>query len=262
MKLRVGIEGRRRPVFEELSRLGAPALVSANSLWTGKRWRVSKRLAEVKDLALDSGGFMAHKAHGGFRWTVEQYGDLVQALRPCWWAQMDWCCEPELAADPGKVSQRIDKTVAYLWRCRAMAAERGIAAPLPVLQGWRPSDYTQGPAFERGFEWPELVGVGSVCRRQVRGADGLLAVLAAIDKAVPAGVQLHLFGVKSEGLQAAGELFPGRVASADSMAWNFGARKDAYKGGFPCSNQYRAARMGDWYRKQTGGLEQTEEKEV
>jgi hypothetical protein len=53
-----------------------------------------------------------------------------------------------------------------------------------------------------------------------------MAVVHRIDRVLPRGVQLHLFGVKSAGIRtilSEGAL-DGRVKSIDSMAWDFTAR--------------------------------------
>lgn len=253
--VRVGIEGRRPAVLEAVRGLRAPVLVSANSLWRQRqgRFQVPASYAGL-DVALDSGGFVAMKRYGGYRWSVDQYVALAGEMRPSWWAQMDFCCEPELAGNAREVGARIDRTVEHLHRCQDAAKAAGVPAPMPVLQGWMPRDYTQGPAFESGFSWPTLVGVGSVCRRQVRGHHGLLAVIDAIDRATPDHVRLHLFGVKSGALQECQRRFPGRVASVDSMAWNMAARWDARHAGTPCTNEFRAQAMRQWYLKQQDAL--------
>lgn len=121
---------------------------------------------------------------------------------------------------------------------------------MPVLQGWKPADYCAGPAFDAPFVWPDLVGVGSVCRRPVHGATGLLSVVRALDDALPANVRLHLFGVKSSALGILIADFPDRIASVDSMAWNIGAWWAAKKAGQPWTSEVRAAHMGKWYSRQ------------
>lgn len=98
--------------------------------------------------------------------------------------------------------------------------------PMPVLQGWLPEDYRRSAdavAEVLGGDWPALVGVGSVCRRQVHGDDGLLAILAVLHEHLPAGVRLHAFGVKGTAIP---HLLPfhDRIASIDSMAWDAAAR--------------------------------------
>lgn len=251
MKIRIGIEGGRRQVLAAARKLNAPILVSANSLWNND----SKKFGGFNcyksfDVALDSGGFVAMKKYGGYRWSVEAYAHLAKAMNPSWWAQMDFCCEPEIAATHGEIVERIKRTAQHLQACQSAAEFIGISDPMPVLQGWNPQDYCNGPIFDSGFQWPSLVGVGSVCRRNLAGKEGLLEVIAAIDSAIPREVKLHLFGVKSAALEKLQENFPGRIGSADSMAWNIQCRWDSYNSGQPCTGEMRAAAAANWYSRQ------------
>jgi hypothetical protein len=59
------------------------------------------------------------------------------------------------------------------------------------------------PAYVEGMGhdgWPSLVGVGSVCRRQLSGEIGLMRVIDTLEGILPSHVQLHLFGIKSAAL--------------------------------------------------------------
>lgn len=259
MQIRVGMEGGRRAVLDRARELGAPILISANSLWNNRRRQFSGKWKCYSgfDLALDSGGFVAMRQFGGYRWTVRQYVELAKAIHPTWWAQMDFCCEPELAADRAAVATRIAATAHHLRECRSIASGENVPAPLPVLQGWHPVDYCQGPIYERDYPWPDLVGVGSVCRRQVGGRDGLMAVVEALHGCLPAHVKLHLFGVKSTALEKILIEFPDRVASMDSMAWNYGSRLEALHAGIVHTNAVRAASMAQWFQRQTARVEST-----
>jgi hypothetical protein len=245
--IRVGIESGRTAVLARAKLIGAPILVSANSLWRHGQF-IGWRAYEGFDVALDSGGFVAMRRYGGYRFTPEQYGALVAQMRPTWWAQMDFCCEPELAANRSAVAKRIDATARHLEACRRVATELSIEMPLLVLQGWKPQDYCQGPIYEQNYQWPDLIGVGSVCRRNVNGPDGVLAVVDAIDRVLPANVKLHLFGVKSAALKALRH-HP-RFESMDSMAWSMRARWHAIENGLPCSGEMRADFLQSWYKRQ------------
>lgn len=252
MIVRVGIEGGRRACLAKAKELGAPLLVSAGSLWDARRqtfggWQAYRGF----DTALDSGGFVAMRLHGGYRWSVEQYAALAREMAPTWWAQMDFCCEPEIAGSRQEVARRIDRTVEGLNACQEAARAAGASEPMPVLQGWEARDYCQGPIFDPGYRWPGLVGVGSVCRRAMGGSSGVLAIMAALDRAVPQGVRFHLFGVKSQAMRRIAEAWPARVASVDSMAWNVAARWDAIHAGRKCDGDFRALKLGEWYAKQT-----------
>lgn len=107
--------------------------------------------------------------------------------------------------------------------------------PLPILQGWSPDDYlysaelTDVVLTTRGLagRWPDLVGLGSVCRRRLQGEDGLLAIVSRLDRVLPTHVQLHLYGVHSEAVEPLIAAYGHRLASYDSQAWGQGARHDA-----------------------------------
>lgn len=253
MKLRVGIEGNRKPVMEKVRQLGAPILVSANSLWNDRTKTFSKGWIRYRDfdVALDSGGFVAMKLFGGYRWTIPQYVQLAASMKPTWWAQMDFCCEPQIAASHTEVLQRISRTVKHLQECQRIADGENVPPPMPVLQGWNPEDYCHGPIYDLAPDcWPALVGVGSVCRRSVNGTTGILSVVAALDQHLPRHTKLHLFGVKSSALSKLVTEFPNRIESADSMAWNMAARFSARDAQTPCTNEYRAASLHTWFLRQ------------
>jgi queuine/archaeosine tRNA-ribosyltransferase len=246
------MDSPRRAVLDRAAEMGAPILISANSLWNGdkrsftSRWRAYAGF----DIALDSGGFVAMKLYGGYRWSVVQYVALAQAMSPTWWAQMDFCCEPEIASAPDSVAQRIDLTARHLSECNVVAQQLGASRPMPVLQGWKPDDYCRGPAYDGAFTWPELVGVGSVCRRPVHGRTGVLAVVYALDQALPSHVRLHLFGVKSGALSVLLQEVPHRIASMDSMAWSMAARRHCHQQATPCTESIKSQFMSRWYESQ------------
>ena len=267
MKVIVGIESNRRVVNDAAVRLNAPVMVSANSLWDDKKskFKYAWLLKYGFKIHLDSGGFVAMKRYGGFRFSVEQYATLAMNLSPEWWAQMDQCCEPEVAANRAEVFRRIDATAKNLHECRRAASEVGATPPMMVLQGWKPSDYVTGPAFDDPrFEWPNLVGVGSVCRRHLSGEDGLFAVIGRLDATLPPHVRLHLFGVKSTGAAMLKDHH--RVESCDSMAWAASARQHSRKASneigerVPCTNQVRADFMESWTLKQRAAIKPSQQR--
>lgn len=265
--IRVGLPLPGGALPRAARRLGAKVLVSANALARRRDGDVVGFRTQLPDLdgldvALDSAGFVAWAHYGGFPWSVEMYvGELVAGHPWTWWAQMDACCEPEMAGDRVAVRMRQAETIRLLGECEAVARRFGVAPPVPVLQGWTPDDYVWH-AREIGLHvtdraegraWmPDLVGVGSMCRRQTFGPNGLVAVVAALDRVLPTDVGLHLFGVKSEGLALLAR-HP-RVASVDSMAWDVAARNRARDAGVSCSMAHRSAVMGEWYATQMAAV--------
>ncbi len=111
---------------------------------------------------------------------------------------------------------------------------------------------------------PALVGLGSVCRRELHGPEGLLTILVALDKVLAPHVKLHLFGVKGAVLE---HLRPylHRVKSIDSMAWDEAATRSVQKrrketgttqlkpgdpGFLSNDTENRAAHMREWHDRQ------------
>jgi queuine/archaeosine tRNA-ribosyltransferase len=200
---------------------------------------------------LDSAGFTAMKHWGGYPWTPEQYINMVSEGEWAYWSQMDFCCEPEVAKDRAEVESRVRMTAEHLKTLTDMADSMGISRPTPVLQGWFPSDYQLSAQLAEGVlggDWPDLVGVGSVCRRDVHGEAGVIAIVRHLDGILPPHVRLHLFGVKS-GALAQLAAHP-RVESTDSMAWDFSARMICRKAGAPFSMDVRTSEMHRWAGQQ------------
>jgi hypothetical protein len=207
-------------------------------------FRLSAPDLDGMDVALDSAGFVAWARYGAFPWTVADYVGLAASRQWAWWAQMDACCEHEIAGNRGMVRLRQAETIRLLSECQREAKARGIQAPVPVLQGRTPADYVWH-ASQIDLTGCALVGVGSMCRRNTYGPEGLIAVVEALDEVLPPECKLHLFGVKSEGL-AVLSAHP-RVASIDSLAWDLAARFETPTGR---TMQVRTDAMRRWYASQ------------
>tara|TARA_B100000131_G_scaffold65199_1_gene61612 strand:+ start:10997 stop:11797 length:801 start_codon:yes stop_codon:yes gene_type:complete len=261
--VRVGLPKSTGSLPIACENLEAPALISANSLWDMQRGRFREpgmAIGEL-DVALDSAGFVAMAHYGGYPWTVEQYVELAGLHSWAWWAQMDFCCEPEVADSQYTIDSRVWSSAYNLAYCRKVASTwrrsgaYWLQDPMPVLQGWAPKDYLHCiKLYDEVLEgnWPDLVGIGSVCRRKIKGEDGLLAILKAVTEALPQNVGFHLFGVKSGALP----LFNPRVISTDSAAWQFRARMIALENKEPCTIALKKESMKYWYEKQLDSLKQ------
>lgn len=171
--------------------------------------------------ALDSGGFTELSMYGEWRTTPQQYVSEVRRWRDEiggmeWAAIQDWMCEPFITAKTGKtVAEHQALTVqSYLTLCD-LAPEVPWA---PVLQGWTNGDYynhvDQYAAAGVDLAALPVVGLGSVCRRQHLTRIGHLILM--LDH-----LKLHGFGFKTQGLRKSHH----HLASADSLAWSFDARK-------------------------------------
>lgn len=251
MIVRLGIPASFRRFSAAAVELRAPILISANALRRNGRFRFPPSdLFSGADTALDSAGFVAMTRYGGFPWSVSEYVQLAGSYPWAWWAAMDYCCEPQIAADAIEVRRRQVLTVKMLRECEAEARACGVKLPMPVLQGWRPEDYDR--CAEMIGDLPSLIGVGSMCRRNVNGALGLIAVVNRLDIVLPRHVTLHLFGVKGTGVEAL-RGHP-RIASVDSMAWDFAARREKARNGAQYTIEYRSSYMRRWFQDQTARL--------
>lgn len=250
MLVRVGIPASFPRFSANAAALRAPILVSANAFWQRRKFHVPRHNFNGVDVALDSAGFVAMARYWHYRWALDQYVAFAGALKPTWWAAPDYCCEPEIAHNREEVLSRVTRTAFKLDWTRQVAADLGVAPPMPVLQGWLPDDYLR--CADMIPDLSALVGVGSVCRRQLGGIDGVLKVVRALDRALPPSVLLHLFGVKGAAITAlAGHP---RIASVDSAAWDFAARQSVSRCATSNTISHRSAHMTRWYRDQRDAL--------
>jgi hypothetical protein len=115
------------------------------------------------------------------------------------------------------VDAHIGRTVDNLCQFRELAPE---VPWIPVLQGYRMAEYEACARRYEGagidLEAEPRVGVGTLCRRQhTREGTSIVRRLASY------GFRLHGFGFKVAGIAAAAAY----LASADSMAWSYAARR-------------------------------------
>lgn len=280
--MRVGVPHRGGRLAGHAWEEGHPVMVSANAFWDNKASCFKHPVSQLAqcDVALDSAGFVAMMLFkqrgrqpgmaGVFPWTYEQYLTFATCFGARWYSAPDMCCEPELANKPEDVDFRVRATATLLegtlrvlnaWHnelakdTSAEAIHDMARPPVPILQGWdidsylRSLELTMG-VWERWEPWlapPALIGIGSVCRRSLgHPKHGLYAVLSALEGRLPAGSRVHLFGVKGAALEEV-KMMPW-VASADSMAYDFGARIDARKAGVSNTLEHRTQAMSRWMR--------------
>jgi hypothetical protein len=190
--------------------------------------------------ALDSGGFTELTLHGQWRTPPAVYVDAVRRYQGeigqlVWAAPQDWMCEPFMLAKTGLTVDRHQAlTVDNVTHLRATAAD---VAFIPVLQGWTLADYLacvdryQAAGIDLTAE--PVVGLGSVCRRQSTGE-----IANIVTELAAAGIACHGFGVKTQGLARYGH----HLASADSLAWSYDARRRPPLPGCQHSNCANCAR--------------------
>lgn len=200
--------------------------------------RLRKRQKKFRRKVLvlvDSGAFTILDKHGFYpdSHSVKEYAHwlwrahtegLVTILAA---VAQDYMCEERIRAKTGL--SILDHQRLTIKRYDALVEELRVMFKgdipfhvMPVLQGQSEADYVHHIAMYGERLTPGMwVGVGSVCKRQ-----GNPLVVAGILRAIKAArpdLLLHGFGVK---LTALRNLIVRRLlATADSLAWSFGARK-------------------------------------
>ncbi|MGA4964457.1 deazapurine DNA modification protein DpdA family protein [Streptomyces pseudogriseolus] len=203
-----------------LATTGVPLMVSRRSL-AGRR-TLPRAAAQW---VLDSGGFTELSLNGGWTIPAYQYAREVRSFRDqignlVWAAPQDWMCEDHILARTGlTVAEHQARTVGNYLDLKSIDDTLDI---IPVVQGQTIADYERCLALydQAGVNLSAqpLVGVGSICRRQSTAeASEILGTLAE------AGLRLHGFGLKLDGLRTSAD----HLASADSLAWSFDARRSA-----------------------------------
>jgi hypothetical protein len=219
---------------------------------------------------IDSGGFSELQKHG--RWTVtaaEYVAEIRRYLSELgpelckWVAPMDYMCEKIVieggmaprgvrfhgtralrGLKPGdpeqdltaavRIHQRL--TVDNLIELRTLAPEIKF---IPVVQGNLFDDYVvcEQMYLDAGIDLAAepVVGLGSVCRRQV--TDEIKQIVGYF---AGKGYRLHGFGVKTLGLES----YAGSLVSADSMAWSYTAREEDIQ--LPGHTHKNCANCADW----------------
>ncbi len=231
--------GTHKPAW--LTRTDVPLFVSRRSLC--KYRSMPKALGPW---ALDSGGFSELSLHGRYTVSPQWYAEEVLRWRVEvgqmeWAAVQDWMCEPFITARTGlSVQEHQRRTIQSYLDLHRLAPE---APWVPVLQGYHFQEYLDHVLqYERtGIRLGELplVGLGSVCRRQDTDmVEGLIRVLHG------EGIKLHGFGFKLKGLRRAAH----KLASSDSMAWSFAARRHPPLPDCPHRNCANCIKYALWWR--------------
>lgn len=256
-------------------------MVSASAFWNRAKGKFhmpeATDLSEL-DFALDSAGYtgilnfqrkgLQDGIAGVFPWDFTAYMEFANLSGCSWYSQADLCVEEKVARDREAIDYRIRATatllegmlqILYAWQnelarsCNSTTVANLLRPPVPVLQGRNIGDYLfslelLNSVWDRWSGWldtPALIGVGSMCRRDLLDPDeGLYAIVDALGRNFPKGSRAHFFGVKNQALNEISKM--GFVASSDSMAYDFNSRVKAHKTGVSNSMQRRTSEMSSW----------------
>jgi hypothetical protein len=258
-----------------------PAMVSASAFWNRSKREfhmpAATDLSEI-DFALDSAGYTGllnfrrngqqEGIAGIFPWSFSQYMEFANLSGCSWYSQADLCCEPQIANDRQAIDYHVRATatllegmlqILYAWQnelsrsCNSTVVANMLRPPVPVLQGRNRSDYLLSldllhsvwSRWEGWLDKPALIGIGSMCRRDLHDKDeGLYSILEALGRNFPKGSRCHLFGIKNQALNEVPKL--DFVASSDSMAWDFNSRVKAHRSGVSNTMERRSKEMTEW----------------
>lgn len=200
-----------------LGKAGVPLFVSRRALL-----HRPTATPAIAPWALDSGGFTELAKFGGWFVSAREYAAQARGWMDrlgymAWAAPQDWMCEPAMLKRTGlSIAEHQRRTVDNYLELRSVAPD---VPWVPVLQGWRVDDYLRcADAYEAAgvvLAKQPLVGVGTVCRRQA--TNEAVKIIEACRERAP---RLHGFGFKIQGLSRS------KLASADSLAWSYNARRN------------------------------------
>lgn len=192
-------------------------MISVNAL------RERKSDFRVNEWLMDSGAFTELARFGHHRYSVAEYAKQIERWARCGKLRravtQDYMCEPFILKRTGLSTA--DHQRLTIERYDALVATVDCAQIMPVLQGYRVSDYLSHiDQYGKRLPSGSLVGVGSICKRNARPQE-IADILAAIKNKRP-DLRLHGFGIKLTALGS--REVRALLYSCDSMAWSY--RKD------------------------------------
>jgi len=230
-----------------LKRTDVPLFVSRHALC-----RLVQLPRALGPWALDSGAFTMLRDHGEWLIPPGEYAAEVRRWRDeignlQWAAPQDWMCEDVVISGCAgfkgtglcvAAHQRL--TVQNYVELKTIAAD---LPWIPVLQGYSEADYLRCrdlyDVYGIDLTACPVVGLGSVCRRQHTGmAEDLIRRLHS------ERLTLHAFGFKLTGLRRTARY----LASSDSLAWSFDARRSDPLPGCPHRSCANCMTYALWWR--------------
>jgi len=198
---------------------GTAVLLPASS-WARDQLSRPRIPTYITDTGADSGGFVASRIWGDYRYSLEQYTAWLSSWSPRWAATMDYCCEPELQVITRDRQEKTTANIRAAWSRYQWASW----AWVPTIQGVLPEDYQRHaselkPLLEDMRDHYAVnpawrVGIGTLCRRD--DVTIIQAIVNAVRDVLP-GYPLHLWGIKLDALRS---IRLDQVASTDSAVWH------------------------------------------
>jgi hypothetical protein len=199
------------------------------------RLRRRKRDFMAGDWIMDCAGFTELSRFGEYRHSPQDYAEEIKRWKRCGnllaAVSQDYMCEPFMLAKTGLTVADHQRLTIERYR-QLVAADPGVYI-MPVLQGYAPAEYVSHIRQYGELLMPGMwVGVGSVCKRNANPYLVLEVIMAIHDERPD--LRLHGFGLKMTALS--NPWIVEELYTADSMAWNYAARKQGRD-----NNDYREA---------------------
>lgn len=203
----------------------------------------------LEEWGQDSTGYTQLSKYGRWTFTPKEYVSSTKTNskrigKMKFASIMDWMCEANVLAKTGKtIPYHQEKTIDnYI---ELMTLDPSIPW-MPVIQGFAYDDYHRhiDQYASRGIDLTknEIVGVGSICRRQAT-KEAYLILKSISEK----NIKIHGFGLKIGAFTLGVQKY---LSSSDSMAWSFAARRErtllGCAGHINCANCWEYANL--WHR--------------
>jgi len=205
-------------------------LVSAATLWSGKRFAEFKRNPRWKEIFLDSGGFTYIKNNKLYPFSISKYISLAERLNARYFATMDYIC----TEDRGRGSimnniKRIEKTVE---NTRLMIDRVDKHRFVSVIQGYYLDEilYCVDLLRENGL-FTAHMGIANI--QSKRKLSEVLNILHMLRKEIPDWITFHGFGTDLRFLKVR-EIWE-RLHTVDTSSWRFNIdykKDDSYENSY------------------------------
>ncbi len=175
--------------------------------------RKSPIVTNGKEWFLDSSAFTILKQYGKYPFSYGNYLRAVSKFKPTYFANMDWCCEPDIIKSTGlNVLHHISHTIENGKQLIDFNKDNFVM----VVQGWEIRDYLTCIDYikDNGL-FTSVLGIGTMCCR--KNPTEVFNILKNIKANIPDWIKLHCFGFSIDMLKFK-ELYD-LIDSIDTYAW-------------------------------------------
>lgn len=161
-------------------------LISAATLWNGRKFKPFNPHPNVKEIFLDSGGFSFLLRSGDYEFYPAQYIRLAKRIKANYVAVMDYPCE-----QGANNYERIERTIENAIKLMDLAGDLNWVM---VIQGYTPEEYLYSVdrIKEQGLLTP-IMAIGSlVVRKKI---EDVRKIISLVRENLPRRIKLHGFGV-------------------------------------------------------------------